>query len=185
MCPREGTKLAKGTALTSLRTLCLSGLVRRRPRNDLTGPYSFLKRGSWEGGAEFFSLTPSARTCGNSWNLNPSGKVQIWPKQTFSLLKGWWNPGTDFLQKWSVSCACQCWRGIWMMPLKPCFNFWSVLKWSGGWTRCLWWVPSNWPILMCSMKFFQFTVWEQNRTWTQETGDHSRTSLYQIQSSIM
>lgn len=45
----------------------LSALARRRPRGDLTTPYSFLKRGSWEGAAELLSLVPSAVGAAKSW----------------------------------------------------------------------------------------------------------------------
>lgn len=34
-----------------------------------------------------------------------------------------------------MSQACQCLRGICRMPSITCFNFWSVLKSSGSWTR--------------------------------------------------
>ena len=39
-----------------------------------------------------------------------------------SLLKGWSNTGTGFLETWSIPQACQYLRGIWTMPLTTCFN---------------------------------------------------------------
>jgi len=52
-----------------------------------------------------------------------------------SLQRGWSNPGTGFQERWSMPQACPSSRGIWTMALIKCFNFWSVLKWSGSWTR--------------------------------------------------
>ena len=51
------------------------------------------------------------------------------------LLRGWSDTGTGFLERWSMPQACQCWRGIWTMPLTTCFDFWSALQLSGSWTR--------------------------------------------------
>ena len=39
-----------------------------------------------------------------------------------SLLRGWSNTGTGFLETWSIPQAWQCLRGIWTMPLTTCFN---------------------------------------------------------------
>ncbi|KAK4818224.1 hypothetical protein QYF61_008714 [Mycteria americana] len=53
-----------------LRTLSLSSLGKRRLRGDLVALYSFLRRGSGEGSADFFSLVPSDRTHGNGSKLS-------------------------------------------------------------------------------------------------------------------
>ena len=46
-----------------------------------------------------------------------------WTFGSISLLRGWSNPGTGLLERWSVPQACQCLRGIWTMLLIICFNF--------------------------------------------------------------
>jgi len=53
---------------------------------------------------------------------------------SISLPREWSNPGTGFLERWSMPQACQCLTGIWTTPLIICFNFWSALNWSGSWT---------------------------------------------------
>ena len=58
-----------------LRPRGLSSLERRRLRGELLVLYSFLRRGSGEGGADLFSLVPSAGTRGNGSKLCLSGEV--------------------------------------------------------------------------------------------------------------
>ncbi|KAK4825707.1 hypothetical protein QYF61_002066 [Mycteria americana] len=77
---RRATQLVKGLECMSSderqRTLGLSSLERRRLRGDFIALYSFLRRGSGEGGAGLFSLGSSAGTVGNGSKLHPSGEVQ-------------------------------------------------------------------------------------------------------------
>ena len=72
MHPEEGNKAGEraGRHEGKLRTLGLSSLEKRSLRGNLLALYSFLRRGSGEGGAELFSLGSSDRTCGNSSKLH-------------------------------------------------------------------------------------------------------------------
>jgi len=134
---RRATKVVQGLEDMSceeqLRALGLSGLKKRRLRGDLIALGSFLRRGRGEGGAELFSLGSSDRTRVNSSKLRQGG-LDLTLGSIF-LPRGWSNPGIGFLERWSMPQACRCLRGIWTMPFKTCFNFWSALKWSGSWTR--------------------------------------------------
>lgn len=108
-----------------------------------------------EGGRGVISLFPTASRGGEVQRevLNSSpwyavsghmGMAKICIRQgrfmldmgTFFLLGRWWSPGTGFLELWLMPSACQhsseCLRRRF---LKPWFNFWSALKWSGIWTR--------------------------------------------------
>ena len=103
-----------------LRTASLSSLEKRRLKGDLIAVYGFLRRGSAEGGADLFSLGSSDRIRGNGSKLCQGGLD--WTLGSISLLRGWSDTGTAFLERWSLPQACQCLRGIWTMPLTTCFN---------------------------------------------------------------
>ena len=92
---RRATKLVKGLEGMSceeqLRALGLTSLEERRLRGNLLALYSFLRRGSGEGGAELFSLGSSARTCGNSPKLH-QGKFRLDIRKRFfteKVVKHW------------------------------------------------------------------------------------------------
>jgi len=99
---RRATKLVKGpegmSSEEQLRMWCLSCPERRRLRSDLTALCSFLRRGLGEGGAELCSLVPSGKMHGNSSKLHQEGLN--WALGSISLLRGWSNPGTGFLERW-------------------------------------------------------------------------------------
>jgi len=75
-------------------------LERRRWRGNLIALSRFLRRGSGDGDADLFSLVSSARTCGSK--LHQSGEGSDWASGIISLQRGWSNPGTGFLERWSM-----------------------------------------------------------------------------------
>ena len=113
---RRATKLLKGLEGMSceerLRNLGLSSLEKRRLRGDLIVLFSFLRRGSGDGGADLFSLISSDKTHGNGSKLH-QGRIRLNIRKHFFTKRGWSNTVTGFLERWSMSQACQCLRGIW------------------------------------------------------------------------
>lgn len=73
----------------------LYSLERRRLKGDLSALYSFLRKGSEEGGANLFSLGSSNRTSGNGSSCAKGGID--WTAGTSSLPRGWSNTARGFL----------------------------------------------------------------------------------------
>ena len=133
---RRATRLMQGLEGMSceeqLRVLNLFGLEKRSLRGDLITFGSFLRRGSGEGGAEFFSLGSSEGHMGMVQSCTRRGLDLA--LGNISLLRRWSNTSL-FPEKWLMPQVCRCLRRIWTMPFKMCFNFCSALTWSGSWTR--------------------------------------------------
>lgn len=99
--------------------------------------WSLLLGIQWQNVSEWFKAAP--------------GRVKTGHEEP--LLRGSSNAAAVFLERWSVPQACQCWRGIWTMPLMTYLSFWSVLDcsvldwsvldWSGSGTGWLLSVPSS------------------------------------------
>ncbi|KAK4824025.1 hypothetical protein QYF61_009616 [Mycteria americana] len=119
---RRATKLVEGLEgrlyEEQLRTLGLSILERRRLRVDLIAPYSFLRRGSGEGGADLFSL--------RRFRLDIR-------KHFFTerLVKHWNRLPREVVDAPSLSVFKRHLDNA----LNNMLNFWSALKRSGSWTR--------------------------------------------------
>lgn len=124
----RGTMLMKGLEAKShdewLRTLALSSFEKKRVRCSLIALQSFPSRGSGEREREVsISAESSDRAHRNSQSYSRGDSD--WMLGGIFLIKWWSNAGTGFLERQSMSQACQCVRGIWTITLITCFNFWS------------------------------------------------------------
>lgn len=123
--PKQGKGLAGMCSGGQLKALGLSGPERMRLRGDLTAPYSFLRRGSGEGGAELFVLSQCQDTWGMAQSCAHQGKFRPDTRKHFftQRVAKTWNRLPGEAADASPSRACQSRRGTWTVPLKPCFNF--------------------------------------------------------------
>lgn len=116
-------------------------------------PLSFpaKEKGKWR--ARCWSLPPSTQ-CQGTWEWLTAACIRGASASTWgniNLQSQWSNPGTGFLESYSMPHACQCLRAIWITHLTLRFNFWSPLKWSDNWTRWSFSVPSNSTLLFPSI----------------------------------
>ena len=143
---RRATGLEGMSCEEPLRALGLSGLENGR----LWGATSWFSQASWGGDLEREVLTSSPWDpvvgCVEMVHCCIRGGLD-WTLGSISLQRRWSSIGTGSLERWLMPHTCQCFRGIWTMPLITCFNFWSALNWSGSWVRWLLDVPSNWDNL--------------------------------------
>jgi len=90
------------------------------------------EEGTW--GRSCWALLPGTQWQDTwEWFKAAPGEVQTGNREAFLYWKG-----GQTLEKASWrggrSPKAVCLRGIATMLLTTCFNFWSALKWSGGWT---------------------------------------------------
>lgn len=85
--------------------LCLTSLKKGRQRVDSISLYSMLKKGTGEGSADLFLLVCSDRMCGNCSKLC-QGRLD-WSLGSISFQRGWWEPATGLLERWSKSVSVE------------------------------------------------------------------------------
>lgn len=78
--------------------------------------YSFLRRGTGEGGADFISLDPVMGHVGTVQSCNIRGVLE-WISGSNSVWEWWWKRRTGFLERWSMAQVCQWPRCIWTVSL--------------------------------------------------------------------
>ena len=103
-----------------------SGLEQRGLRGDLAALCSFLGRGRGEGGADPFCPGSGDGHAGMVQSCARGGSG--WTSGSTSSPRGWSDTATGFLGRWAMPQACQCFRGVWPMPLVTSFNPWSAPK---------------------------------------------------------
>lgn len=128
------------------------------PHCSLLVPVEGKRRGRcWS----LFPVVFRDRTCENDSRLQSGGSDRT--QEAVLYWEGVQAPEQSPLGDGDCPKPCQCLRGIWTLPLRTCFNWWSGLNWSCTWSAWSLYGPSNRNTLFYSdysrVKRWRFLPW--------------------------